>query len=219
MKKTGFTLSELMIAMVVLGILLAIIIPTIVNTRPDENKMLTKKAYYVVEQVVNALINDERLYPHKSMNCPQVTGGDTCYYGFDDTSSVTYEGTTYTGKSKFPLLFAAQVNAKSSSCDDTACKVVTSDGVSYDFSYSDATYGSGPYASVWTASTAPSSNKRLILVDVNGDASPNCLETTSGCSYPDQFRIVVQSNGKMNVLTNDTIAAKNVTFDTKVFEN
>jgi len=236
MNKQGFTLSEMMVAMAVLGILLAIVIPTIVNTRPDEHKMLTKKAYYVTEQVVNSLINDELLYPDSTMNCPQVTGGDTCYYGFDDTSAVTYNGTTYGGagnaaKTKFPLLFAEQVNVKSLTCGGTvtgddgsttennACKITTSDGITFDFAYNNSTYGKGPFNTVWTAGTAPASNKRVLLIDVNGDSSPNCLQTDSNCNWPDQFRIEIQSNGRMNVLEEDTIAAKNVTFDTKVFEN
>ena len=236
MKRKGFTLSELMITMLVLGILLALVIPTIVNTRPDEHKMLTKKAYYVTERVVNSLINDELLYPDSTMNCPQVSDGDTCYYGFDDTNAVTYNGTTYGGsdstdkKSKFPLLFAQQVNVKSLNCggkvtdkagqsvDNSKCMFMTTDGMTFDFTYS-ASYGKGPYASVWTQGVAPTSNKRIILVDVNGESSPNCLQTDTGCSHPDRFRIEIQSNGRMNVLADDSIAAQNITFDTKVTEN
>ena len=212
--KKAFTLSEMMIAMAVLGILLAIVIPTIVNTRPDERKMLTKKAYYVTEQVISGLINDPQLYPDNTMYCTDDNADTTCYYGFDDETSVTYNGTTYSGKTKFPKLFAEQVNVKEVTEDTSTYIITTADGMSFDFS----TDSNSPLTG-WTAGTAPASNARNIIVDVNGAASPNCLETDSGCTWADRFRIVVYSNGRMQIHEDDTTAAANVTFDTKVFEN
>ena len=41
----GFTLTELMIALAVIGILVAIVTPTIMKTRPNKNKMMIKKTY------------------------------------------------------------------------------------------------------------------------------------------------------------------------------
>lgn len=237
--KRGFTLAELMIAMAVLGILLALVVPIIANTRPDEFKMLTKKAYYVTEQVVSSLINDPQLYPDSTMYCEDDDTSDECYYGFDDTSAVAYNGKTaddkyYYDKYKFPRLFTAQVNI--SSCEnggeddvdeDCTCeKITTSDGMTFDFTYSasgnsyssDAGQpGDGPYITVWSQGSA--TDKRTILVDVNGDEDPNCLETDSSCSHPDQFRIEVKTNGKINIYEGDATAVSNIMFDTAVIDN
>lgn len=211
--KKGFTMSELMIAMAVLGILLAMVIPTLVNTRPDEFKMLTKKAYYVTEQVVSSLINDPVLYPDNTMYCP--TGsvpGKTCTYGFDDTSSVTYNAETFSGNTKFAKLFAEQLNVVDT--DETSGNyiITTSDGMTFDFS----TDTNSPVKTPWTVGTAPKTNYRNIIIDVNGDKAPNCLETDTNCSRPDQFRIVIYSNGRIHIHEDDEIAIKNVMLDTKV---
>lgn len=211
--KKGFTMSELMIAMAVLGILLAMVIPTLVNTRPDEFKMLTKKAYYVTEQVVSSLINDPVLYPDNTMYCP--TGsvpGETCTYGFDDTSSVTYNAETFSGNTKFAKLFAEQLNVVDT--DETSGNyiITTSDGMTFDFS----TDTNSPVKTPWTVGVAPKTNYRNIIIDVNGDKAPNCLETDTNCSRPDQFRIVIYSNGRIHIHEDDEIAIKNVMLDTKV---
>ena len=233
--KRGFTLSELMIAMAVLGILLALVIPVIANTRPDEFKMLTKKAYHVTEQVVASLINDPQLYPDSTMYCPQEEGGETCYYGFDDVSSVAYNGHTaddiiYYEEAKFPRLFAEQLNiAEGYDSDDvssnmdfpssTASTITTTDGIRFDFYYDNSPNGGADSILneqyCWTDATS----KCTLLIDVNGDSDPNCLETDENCTHPDQFRIEIQTNGKMNVYEGDTIAASYIKFDTEIFDN
>ena len=212
--KKGFTLSELMVSMAVLGILLALVIPTLVNTRPDEYKMLTKKAYYVTEQVVSSLINDPLLYPDNSMYCPTGSvAGEECTYGFDDNSSVVYNGDTFSGKTKFPKLFAEQLNVVDTVEESNKYQIQTSDGMVFDFS----TDANSPIKREWTKGEIPKNNARNIIIDLNGEEGPNCLETDSGCSRPDQFRIVIYSNGRIHIHEDDEIAIKNVMMDTKVY--
>ena len=65
----GFTLTELMVALAVIGILVAVVTPAIMKTRPNKNKMMVKKSFYITEQIVSSLINDERLYPDMRDAC------------------------------------------------------------------------------------------------------------------------------------------------------
>ena len=211
--KKAFTMAELLIAMTVLGILTALMIPAIINTKPDERRMLTKKAYYVTEQVISSLINDPSLYPDNTMYCPSgsVTG-ETCTYGFDDENAVVYNGETYSGKSKFPKLFAEQVNVIDTTESSTEYKIKTSDGMIFDFS----TDARSPYKAGWQVGVIPRNNTCNIIIDVNGEEEPNCLETDNNCSNPDQVRIVVYSNGRMHINEDDETAVNNVMMDTKV---
>lgn len=106
-KLKGFTLTELMVAMGVIGILVAVVTPAIMKTRPNKNKMMIKKSFYTAEQIVSTLINDERLYPDMKEICDRgvVEGKDPtkvyCAFGFDYDNSVRYEGETYAGNTKF----------------------------------------------------------------------------------------------------------------------
>lgn len=61
--KKSFTLSEIMIAMAIFGIIAAACIPIVLNMSPNKNAIMLKKAYYTTEQIVSDLINDPIYYP------------------------------------------------------------------------------------------------------------------------------------------------------------
>ncbi len=210
MKKTAFTLSELMIALTVLGILCAILLPAIMNAMPNQNKIMMKRAYYTTATVVSDLINNPNLYP--SIN----SSGDSTV-GFDNTDSVTYGGNTYSGETKFIELFAAHLNIDGDiedECSDfsipsqddlqvaswSACRTFTTpDGISWDLrtpSGTSITYGKLTY----------------IYVDVNGDNKPNCLEgdTSKDCGNRtknfDQFYMIVAQDGAITIPESQTWA-------------
>ena len=64
--KKGFTLAELLIALGVVGILVAILMPVIFSIIPDQNEIMAKKAYYTVQSVVSEMINDGSCYPDQT---------------------------------------------------------------------------------------------------------------------------------------------------------
>ena len=148
-KLKGFTLTELMIALAVLGILVAVVTPAIMKTRPDRNKMMVKKAYYVVENIVSNLINNPALYPDNTDNCftgSAPTADSPCYWGFEDIRGVRYNGDTHfrptptsgqieiSGDNKFPILFLEQLNRKAFTHDDgLMASITTNDGITWIF--------------------------------------------------------------------------------------
>lgn len=172
----AFTLAEVMITMAILGVLASILLPAVSKVRPNENKTLFKKAYYIAERMVYELVNDEDLYPEGA---------------FSDTSEVTYNGTKYSGNDKFCRLFGVKVNTVSNSVtcassssepsDSNVPSYVTTDGIRW-----------------YMPITAFTSNTH-ITVDVNGDKRPNCKYNSSTCPGPDQFEIYIEPNGKMYV--------------------
>jgi len=214
--KKGFTLTELMISLTVIGIIIAVVTPAIMRTRPNKNKMMIKKAYYTTENIVSNLINDHRLYPDMTEACEADFVNDTgdtsvyCAWGFDYDESVTFEGKAYSGAVKFQKLFASKLNLNS--YDNTNySKFTTADGVTWDFT---------GVQGAWTPkkTTGPEyAGTGVLLVDVNGSIGPNCLE--KACADPedfDQFRINIMANGKMSIHDDDERAKDYITVNAQI---
>lgn len=240
----AFTLTELMVALAVIGILVAVVTPAIMRTRPNKNKMMIKKTYYEAEKIVNSLINDENLYADGRDACnSQDVGADIgdCRWGFDDFSKVKYDGEEYGAGNiaddapeaeltankkqkaeKFAGLFAAKLNWKSKS----GYVYTTADGVTWDLT---GTTFTGTDI-VWNHTTTMkpyqigASNNNVIpagsiLIDVNGADSPNCRETNPDGSKNadfDRYQIDIWVNGKMNINKDDDKAAEFITINTSL---
>lgn len=225
----GFTLAELMVALAVIGIIVAVVTPAIVKTRPNKNKMMVKKTYYTVENIVSSLINDEKLYPDKRDFCyldESDSEHDMCRWGFDDDSEVEYEGEKYQGKEKFIKLFANKLNVKEDDVDFDLQKAIyyTYDGVKWDLSglmkADDLVWITDSDGVGTFDETSPKSGLGKILIDVNGDEEPNKLcdhiFQVNGPNDCDQYEIQILANGKMRINPDHTRAIDYVTINTSI---
>ena len=52
MKKTGFTLAELLITLGIIGVIVAILVPAVNNAMPDENKAMYLKTYDTLSDTI-----------------------------------------------------------------------------------------------------------------------------------------------------------------------
>ena len=80
LNKKAFTLTELLIALGVIGVLAAILLPVISNLLPDQNAIMAKRAYYATQNIVSEMINDADCYPDMSRSKNKVLKR----IGFDD---------------------------------------------------------------------------------------------------------------------------------------
>ena len=205
----GFTLTELMVSLAVIGIIVAVVTPTIMRTRPNKNKMMIKKTFYTTEQIVATLINDVRLYPDMREACEEsveATPNYYCAWGFDADDSVKFEGETYSGDTKFEGLFRSRLNVKSG----TDAVFYTTDGVKWDLSGTEG---------AWTKkvmSGPEDAGVGNILIDVNGDDPPNAREKDSSADDFDQYVIEVMANGKLKIASEDLKAIEYVTINTSI---
>lgn len=221
-KLKGFTLTELMVAMGVIGILVAVVTPAIMKTRPNKNKMMIKKSFYTAEQIVSTLINDERLYPDMKEICDRgvVEGEDPtkvyCAFGFDYDNSVRYEGETYAGNTKFADLFASRLNVKTE--DETNHIYYTTDGIKWDLSQTVGAWTKGQDTPGKFGNQTNAAGIGRITVDVNGDEAPNCRESNENCSADDfdQYVIEILATGKMRINQDDAKAVDYATINTSI---
>ena len=61
--KKGFTLTEIMIALAIIAILSVILVPMIFKLRPNQEVMMTKKAFGQTQTIISEMINNENCYP------------------------------------------------------------------------------------------------------------------------------------------------------------
>lgn len=68
MKKFGFTLAELVVTLSIIGIVSALVAPTISDLMPDKNKAKVLKYHALVNNAVSEILADERYQPYTKIN-------------------------------------------------------------------------------------------------------------------------------------------------------
>ena len=170
--KKAFTLAETLIVLSIIGILAILIIGTLINSIPDKNKAMFKKAYSITERTIAELVNDETLYPY-----------DPERIGFLNTDAVQIPGTTDAaeGDNKLCKLFASKLNIFGEPIFENGnCIFETTDSIH------------------WTMPTGLDdfATKKIIKIDVNGKENPPNLDSGE---EQDIFSINIYSDGRVNV--------------------
>ena len=182
--KKGFTLAEIIIVFVILGVISLMVMQTLFSPRPSKEKIMFKKAYFLTERIVSELTNDEDYYRNNS------TGGI-----LSDLDEVPYNNMEFKGNSKFCNLFATKLNTMGTiSCEASAPTLTDATVPTGNFKTTDGVVWLVPITD-FASDTKP----YTIHVDVNGDDKPNCLAGNTNCDMPDRFSINLYSSGRINV--------------------
>lgn len=219
-KLLGFTLTELMIAITVLGILTAAVLPAVLGNNPNQNKVMIKKAYFTTAEVVSEMINNESLFARFGDDGTDyaitVPSGKEYAGILNNNDEVIFDDVTIYGYKRIQI-FSRMINPKVA---PTAFGGVPSPQVSASCDII-ASHGNG-----WRGTTTKDGmawcfveTKGLlkILVDVNGDKKPNCYQgiTTGNCvgrtENFDQFRMDVYPDGAIVLNDADTWAKEALT--------
>lgn len=209
MKKlnNAFTLTELLVALGVIGILCAILLPVIFNLLPNQNTVMAKRAYYLTTSVVSDMINDAACYPDLTTAVnPRVGFDDGFGYancskwgGDENTGTIATEGKA---NAKFAQLFTDKIDLNG---DLNTDQFQTKDGM------------------LWQLRNAGFDTKNnknayvALTVDVNGKDKPNCgqsnnsNQTVAGlaaesCSGResgfDRFTMYIYADGRIKIQDN-----------------
>ena len=110
MKKFGFTLAELLVAMGVIGIVAAITMPSLSQLRPDKNKLMVLKTYKTIVDTNKELLSDPSLYMSDG-NC----NGFMCIQLPTNPAITSLENNaSYMGITKYAMLLARSLDTDSS---------------------------------------------------------------------------------------------------------
>ena len=233
-KLLGFTLTELMIAITVLGILTAAVLPAVLGNNPNQNKIMMKKAYYTTAEVISEMINNESLFPtwgwndqeYRAINFEEEVVGGPNIGVLNNGDPVDFDGintgTDGQGIPKATLIFSRMINPKVNPITSKSeeglkyqghcAKIVENDlHPCYITKTKDGM--------IWCFSGTPNDTMGLfILVDVNGDAKPNCIQGMGGYHCDpnrtenfDQFRMHVYADGAIIIDDKDIWAKDAIT--------
>lgn len=185
MKKLGFTLSEVIIALGIIGIIAAITTPLIGGIIPDKDKVQVLKYYKVINDITQTLVNDTGLY-WQPAGVSYVCIGISCIQTpllpkYSDPNK-------YFGSRKFQYLFADHLDLMEGPTISRDFKFKTKDGVSWKMSYLS---GMG-----FEDGVLHSKHEETVVVDLNDTKAPNCFYSSS-CKKPDQFRFKINKYGKV----------------------
>ena len=205
--KKAFTLTELLIALAVIGVLIAILLPVIFNIMPDQNALMAKRAYHGVQTVTSSLINDEACYPNKTQALE-----DEARDGFDDgygyADCLLWGGKynedsieTEDADTKFIVLFMNKLDLKN---NEEINSIDLSEATTYSFTTKDSMVRTAQNINLSHSNSNPSIE---LMIDVNGPDKPNCKSTadTEGTNCDkkkdfDRFTVKIGAEGNIDIL-------------------
>lgn len=192
--KSGFTLAETLIVICILGVVVAITMPTMKSAIPDKYETMHKKAAFTLEKVVSEIVNNEDYYPQKREK-DDSTGDIIVTRGLANQDAVTIKGTTYSGDSKFCNLLARKFNLKEGTtinCTDSAGlgqnqtpTFTSNDGIQWLVPVANFTIFNSSYDIKFKTSAK------------NDPHSTNCSSDQANCTRPDTFVYRITADGRL----------------------
>lgn len=175
--KKGFTLSEVLITLVVLGVIMAITIPVLNNVRPDPDKTMYQKALYSVQGAMSSVMND----PMANLSRSYWADSEVTASGFCDAFAEA-------------LNTVGDIDCTSESSYD-APNFITSDGLRF----------WGLEGKSFTATDSRGNNVRDIYVDrLLSKNEKNKLETKRDTSHANPgLKIQITASGKVQTGNTD----------------
>lgn len=192
-KKIGFTLSEIMVALGIVAVLAAILVPSVMSQRPDDNKIMMRKAYSILSETVFEMLNDDsnKLYPYKEAHCNNTDQSqcgfralelDKYYVGTTPTTgewASVFAGSIVVFVYNFEDQFLNHFNQSTEHMSIDSCPI-SADGISWCFSrdlrgFQLGIADFGPFTSdSFFQKFATCEYCYKMKIDVNGEKKPNC---------------------------------------------
>ena len=196
MKKTGFTLSELIISLSIIGIASALMMPAISKLVPDRNKSKVISIHSKLVSAVDNLLDDDMIYwcldneDKEGLSCEG-----------EPTEQSNFHNADYRGSQKFENLMVEQLgleNAANPIISNFSYR--SSDGVNWRFERG-CSNNDGTFTANNNDCAVQNTLTYRITVDLNGTAAraagrnPNRIYGQAGELKPDQFRFRVDNYG------------------------
>lgn len=210
MKKTGFTLAEVLITLGIIGVIAALVMPTMHKLMPDKTKAQYLKTYDTITTMVRDLASNSKLYSvcNQTSNASCVTHP---LINLDKPIDSRFNNARYRGDTKLCSLMAYNLGVAES---DISCSAIP-----YNLNVADYTNGfANPSFTTqngvrWrivpqvTTSITPANWTARYQTDVYVDINPSnnnvngtdesCIYDADSCTNPDIFKFQIAADGKV----------------------
>ena len=161
--KKGFTLAEIMIALVVIGVITSILLPVAFNNVPNENVMKFKKGNATLAKVINELVTSDKYYKDGDLGTRE---DGVVLYGFGkNTGCAQRFNPNEENKEYFCETFADLVNIKRKNCSSLALQGVSSCTLNKNESF--------------TADEIPSKVTEEMIIKAKGKIDKACVDAVA----------------------------------------
>ena len=198
MRKKAFTLAEALIALGIVGVVAALMLPMMNKFKADQYKVLYIKTYDSLVDVVNLAASNRKIYPTMNTNEPREEYKNVVYsdYPLYNTIGIknVFQGVDLTeGEQKF-----CEVLAYSFGVDKNNIKCHVNDLLGTNYSFKSK---SGADFIVKTTIKAPNADKgdfkAEVIYDVDGLMKGKNSLYSNDNKNPDQFKFVVYADGRV----------------------
>jgi hypothetical protein len=199
MKKKAFTVSEMAIALVILGIVILACYSIFKTTTIHTNDPIIKRAFYMTETVVRELLSNDDTYYNEGETLCSSTDNNINYHGFD-----------YSGTDKFIKLFQSKLNLDTH-YNNTLDNFKTIDGIQWTHRDCCTSYPSDYCSADWSPG-------HVFEINVNPAQKSPCEAkyltgtTTPICRNPNKFNIEIKANGHMRISPEHKYAIKAIQY-------
>lgn len=181
MKKTGFTLAEILVTLGIIAVLAAITMPLLGSITPDKKKVMVIKYKKVLTELAAEVANDPALYWRPADKYCIALG---CYTEIPPVTP--YNDAKYTGVNKFRNILWSKLEGTEESNEDY---FNTADGMRLKYTANSSTVSLGGNSYQLLDS--------IITMDVDGQDKGNNCAYSSSCKKPDQFKFWINTYGKV----------------------
>ena len=194
MNKRGFTLSELIIAMGIIGVVAAVTAPSIQKIFPDKDKGIVLKNFGIIKKINQDIFNNPSLY-WQDTTCSQKIL-QCVNRPLDKETNTIHDSANYEGVNKYPYLVADSL---------TLVDSISHSGNTYSFTTSDGV--------IWTidANINPSASSGLIppeyyiiTIDPGTSNRDNCTYHKTQCKNPRKYSFKIDNKGVLSANDNLT---------------
>lgn len=199
MKKYGYTLAEALIAMTIIGVIAAVMLPMMNRFKPDTNKILFLKTYDAIVEITQSIASATDIYPILNGNINFESAPFKNMMRYTDNDDGPHEGPSkyctllsYFMGTTIPHACIQDNQFRELPVANERPAFITRNNVHF---------------WVYTFNVNNPGYRTNIYIDLNGrDNGPNCTgeianELPAGevCSRPDSFMFAVQADGKVYV--------------------